>query len=45
MIKFILTLVAYMCQKMQRMHDLPLWFFNDGFKFQNYVCNGCHVKC
>ena len=18
------------------------WFFNHGFKFQNYVCNGCH---
>ena len=18
------------------------WFFNHGFKFQDYVCNGCH---
>ena len=18
------------------------WFLNDGFKFQDYVCNGCH---
>ena len=18
------------------------WFFNHGFKFQSYVCNGCH---
>ena len=18
------------------------WFFNYGFKFQDYVCNGCH---
>ena len=18
------------------------WFFNDGFKFRDYVCNGCH---
>ena len=18
------------------------WFFNHGFKFQNFVCNGCH---
>ena len=18
------------------------WYFNDGFKFQNSVCNGCH---
>ena len=25
------------------MHDLPLLvFFNHGFKFQGYVCNGCH---
>ena len=18
------------------------WYFNHGFKFQNFVCNGCH---
>ena len=24
------------------MHDLSLRLFNNGFKFQNYVCNGCH---
>ena len=24
------------------MHDLPLLFSNNGFKFQDYVCNGCH---
>ena len=18
------------------------WFFNQGFKFQNFICNGCH---
>ena len=20
------------------------WFFNPGFKFQDYVCNGCHYS-
>ena len=24
------------------MHDLPILFFNHGFKFQDSVCNGCH---
>ena len=24
------------------MHDLSLLVFNHGFKFQDYVCNGCH---
>ena len=24
------------------MHDLSLFFSNHGFKFQDYVCNGCH---
>ena len=24
------------------MHDFSLLLFNHGFKFQNYVCNGCH---
>ena len=21
------------------------WLFNHGFKFQDYVCNGCHDIC
>ena len=25
-----------------RIHDLSLLRFNLGFKFQDYVCNGCH---
>ena len=25
------------------MHDLPLFPFNNGFKFQDYVCNGCYL--
>ena len=24
------------------MHDLSHFFFNLGFKFQDYVCNSCH---
>ena len=24
------------------MPDLHCWFFNHGFKFQDFVCNGCH---
>ena len=24
------------------MHDLPLLFFYHGFKFQEFICNGCH---
>ena len=24
------------------MYDLPLLFFSHGFKFQDYVCNGCY---
>ena len=24
------------------MYDLSSWFFNHGFKFQDFVCNGCH---
>ena len=24
------------------MHDLSLFLFNHGFKFQDYLCNGCH---
>ena len=24
------------------MHDLAVWFFNHGFKFEDFVCNGCH---
>ena len=24
------------------MYDLSYWFFNHGFKFQDYACNGCH---
>ena len=25
------------------MYDLPLLVFNHGFKFQDSLCNGCHV--
>ena len=25
------------------MHDLPVLFFNHGFKFPGSVCIGCHV--
>ena len=25
-----------------RMYELPLFIFNHGFKFQDYVCNVCH---
>ena len=24
------------------MHDLSLFFFSHGFKFRNYLWNGCH---
>ena len=24
------------------MHDLSFFYFSDGFKYQPYVCNGCH---
>ena len=24
------------------MYDLSSWLFNHGFKFQDFVCNGCH---
>ena len=25
------------------MHDLSLFLLNYGFKFQDYVCSGCHI--